>query len=91
MSISRTLLGLLESGPRHGYDLKRVLYEKFGHDRPLHYGDLRSMRTLTDRKSKGDPADQLIRDHALFHLEADPRRLQLTAARLDELRKAVTR
>src|SRR5690606_19806097 len=37
-----TLLGLLESGPRHGYDLKRAFDEKFGHDRPLHYGQVYS-------------------------------------------------
>jgi DNA-binding PadR family transcriptional regulator len=174
MSISHTLLGLLEAGPRHGYDLKRAFDEKFGHDRPLHYGQvystmsrllknglvevegieagggperkryaitdvgvtdvqrwlatpekpeeylqstlytkvvlalltrrhaaeildtqrsehLRSMRVLTDRKRKGDLVDQLICDHALFHLEADLRWLELTAARLDHLREAVTR
>ncbi|PPS67335.1 MULTISPECIES: PadR family transcriptional regulator [Streptomyces] len=174
MSIGHTLLGLLESGPRHGYDLKRAFDEKFGHDRPLHYGQvystmsrllknglvevggveagggperkryaitdagitdvqrwletpqkpgeylqsplytkvvlalltrrdaakildvqrseqLRGMRTLTDRKSKGDWADQLICDHALSHLAADLRWLEPTAARLDKLRKAVTR
>ncbi|WP_405684906.1 helix-turn-helix transcriptional regulator [Streptomyces sp. NBC_00057] len=168
MSIGHTLLGLLESGPRHGYDLKRTFDEKFGHDRPLHYGQvystmsrllknglvevdgiesgggperkryaiteagitdvgtwlaqpekpepylqstlytkvvlalltgrsaealldaqrtehLRLMRILTDRKRKGDLADQLICDHALFHLEADLRWLELTAARLDRL------
>ncbi|MDX3532359.1 PadR family transcriptional regulator [Streptomyces sp. ID05-39B] len=173
MSIGHTLLGLLESGPRHGYDLKRAFDDKFGHDRPLHYGQvystmsrllkhglvevdgieagggperkryaitdagitdvarwlatpekpepylqsalytkivlallthrdaadildtqrsehLRSMRILTDRKRKGDLADQLICDHALFHLEADLRWLELTAARLDKLREAVT-
>ncbi|MCX5054641.1 MULTISPECIES: PadR family transcriptional regulator [unclassified Streptomyces] len=173
MSIGNTLLGLLESGPRHGYDLKRAFDEKFGHDRPLHYGQvyatmsrllknglvevdgveagsgperrryaitdagisdverwlatperpepylqsllyskvvlalltrrnaadvldtqrsehLRSMRILTDRKRKGDFADQLICDHALFHLEADLRWLELTAARLDKLAGAVT-
>ncbi len=174
--IGHTLLGLLESGPpRHGYDLKRAFDEKFGHDRPLHYGQvystmsrllknglvevdgieagggperkryaiteagitdvdrwlatppekpepylqstlytkvvlallthrdaadildtqraehLRSMRILTDRKRKGDLADQLICDHALFHLEADLRWLELTAARLDKLRQAVAR
>src|SRR5256885_10326616 len=38
MSIGHTLLGLLESGPRHGYDLKRAYDERFGQDRPLHYG-----------------------------------------------------
>ena len=173
MSIGHTLLGLLESGPRHGYDLKRAFDEKFGHDRPLHYGQvystmsrllknglvevdgieagdgperkryaiteagitdvqqwlatpekpepylqstlytkvvlallthrdasgildtqrsehLRMMRILTDRKRKGDLADQLICDHALFHLEADLRWLELTAARLDRLAEAVT-
>ena len=172
MSIGHTLLGLLESGPRHGYDLKRTFDEKFGHDRPLHYGQvystmsrllknglvvvdgveseggperkryaitdagitdvsawlthpekpepylqstlytkvvlalltgrsasqlldtqraehLRLMRVLTDRKRKGDLADQLICDHALFHLEADLRWLELTAARLDKLAEVV--
>ncbi|MEU1054915.1 PadR family transcriptional regulator [Streptomyces sp. NPDC005876] len=174
MSIGHTLLGLLEAGPRHGYDLKRAFDEKFGHDRPLHYGQvystmsrllknglvevdgieagdgperkryaiteagvtdverwlatpekpepylqstlytkvvlalltqrdaadildnqraehLRGMRVLTDRKRKGDLADQLICDHALFHMEADLRWLELTAARLDKLRQAVAR
>ena len=175
MSISHTLLGLLqESGPRHGYDLKRAFDERFGHDRPLHYGQvystmsrllknglvevdgrepgggperkryaitdagitdvrrwlatpekpepylqstlytkvvlalltrrdaadildtqraehLRMMRILTDRKRKGDLADQLICDHALFHLEADLRWLELTAARLDKLAEVVNK
>ena len=172
-SIGHTLLGLLESGPRHGYDLKRAFDEKFGHHRPLHHGQvystmsrllknglvevdgiqagggperkryaitdagitdverwlatpekpepylqsalytkivlalltgrdaadildeqraehLRSMRILTDRKRRGDLADQLIYDHALFHLEADLRWLELTAARLDRLKATVT-
>ncbi|MFE5858399.1 MULTISPECIES: PadR family transcriptional regulator [unclassified Streptomyces] len=168
MSIGHTLLALLESGPRHGYDLKRAFDEKFGQDRPLHYGQvystmsrllknglvevdgmeagggperkryaiteagitdvslwltqpekpepylqstlytkvvialltgrsaaalldtqraehLRLMRVLTDRKRHGDLADQLICDHALFHLEADLRWLELTSTRLDRL------
>lgn len=172
MSISHTLLGLLETGPRHGYDLKRTFDEKFGHDRPLHYGQvystmsrllknglvevdgveteggperkryaitdagltdvdtwlatpekpepylqstlytklvlalltdrdgqtlldtqraehLRLMRELTRRKTGGDLADQLICDHALFHLEADLRWLETAAARLDKLAKEV--
>ncbi|MFC8275176.1 PadR family transcriptional regulator [Streptomyces sp. NPDC057271] len=174
MSIGHTLLGLLESGPRHGYDLKRAFDEKFGHDRPLHYGQvystmsrllknglvevdsieagegperkryaiteagvtdveqwlsrpekpepylqstlytkvvlalltgrgaaglldvqraehLRLMRDLTRRKKSGDLADQLICDHALFHLEADLRWLELTAARLDRLAEEIRR
>ncbi|TDC73836.1 PadR family transcriptional regulator [Streptomyces hainanensis] len=168
MSIGHTLLGLLESGPRHGYDLKRTFDTHFGQDRPLHYGQvystmsrllknglvevegiepgggperkryaitdagvtdvegwlatpekpepylqsllytkvvlalltgrdadtlldtqrsehLRLMRELTRRKSGGDLADQLVCDHALFHLEADLRWLELAAARLDRL------
>ncbi|MBO0654813.1 PadR family transcriptional regulator [Streptomyces triculaminicus] len=172
MSIGHTLLGLLEAGPRHGYDLKRAFDERFGQDRPLHYGQvystmsrllknglvevegieqgggpdrkryaitdagvtdvehwlaqpekpepylqstlytkivlalltgrdaarlldaqraehLRLMRALTERKRAGDLADQLICDHALFHLEADLRWLELTAARLGQLAKSV--
>ena len=50
---------------------------------------LEAMRELTRRKQGGDLADQLICDHALFHLEADLRWLELTAARLDALRGAV--
>jgi DNA-binding PadR family transcriptional regulator len=46
---------------------------------------LRVMRELTRRKASGDIADQLVCDHALFHLEADLRWLELTAARLDAL------
>ncbi len=167
MAIGPTFLGLLERGPRHGYDLKRAYDEHFGADRPLAYGQvystlarllkygfvtvdsepgagperkryaiteagvtdverwlgqperpepylqsalytkvvlalltgrsaaeildtqraehLRLMRDLTRRKTAGDIADQLICDHALFHLEADLRWLELTAARLDQL------
>ena len=167
------MLGLLEGGPRHGYELKRAYDERFGQDRPLHYGQvystlsrllrdglvevdgvepgsgperkryaitaegitdverwlatpenpepylrsalyakvvlslltgrrasdvldtqraahLRLMRVLTTRKQGGDLADQLVCDHALFHLEADLRWLELTAARLEQLRGQVT-
>jgi DNA-binding PadR family transcriptional regulator len=45
---------------------------------------LRLMRELTRRKNDGDLADQLICDHALFHLDADLRWLELTGARLDQ-------
>ncbi|WP_415644599.1 PadR family transcriptional regulator [Stackebrandtia soli] len=51
---------------------------------------LRLMRELTARKKTGDIADQLICDHALFHLEADLRWLELTSARLDKLASEVT-
>ncbi len=168
MSVGHTFLGLLESQPRHGYDLKRTYDESFSPDRPLAYGQvyatlarllkhglvvvdgleagggperkryaitdagvadvrswlaspekpepylhnvlftkvllalmtgraaseildvqrtehLRLMRELTRRKTSGDLPDRLICDHALFHLEADLRWLELTAERLDDL------
>lgn len=174
MSVSRTLLALLESNPSHGYDLKRAHDELFRSDRPLAYGQvyatlarllknglvtaegtaagegpdrklyaitdagvsdvdtwlgtpekpseylqntlytkvvlallsdrnadqvldaqrrehLTAMRQYTRRKESGDLADQLICDHALFHLDADLRWLDLTAARLAELRAQVAR
>ena len=50
---------------------------------------LASMRELTLRKTTGDLAEQLICDHALFHLEADLRWLELTTARLDALAATV--
>ena len=172
MAIGQTFLGLLETGPRHGYELKRTYDERFGGSRPLHYGQvystlsrllknglvevegiepgdgperkryavteagitdvvtwlttpekpepylqntlytkvvlalmtgrsasdlldsqrsehLRLMRELTRRKAHGDLSDQLICDHALFHLEADLRWLELAAARLDRLAEEV--
>ena len=171
MSVAPALLGLLQSGPRHGYDLKRAYDERFGQSRPLAYGQvyatlarllrnglvevesepgdgpdrkryaitdagvsdveqwlaqpekpepylqstlytkvvlalltgrdaaavldtqraehLRLMRELTRRKADGDLADQLVCDHALFHLEADLRWLELTAARLEQLAATV--
>ena len=49
------------------------------------------MRELTRRKTAGDLADQLICDFALFHLEADLRWIDLTAARLDQLAVEVKR
>ncbi len=40
MSVSRTLLGLLETGSTHGYDLKRAHDELFRSERPLAYGQV---------------------------------------------------
>lgn len=40
--MGQTLLGLLESQPSYGYDLKRAYDEKFGHGRPAHYGQIYS-------------------------------------------------
>jgi DNA-binding PadR family transcriptional regulator len=52
---------------------------------------LRTMRELTKRKTRGDVADALTADFALFHLEADLRWIELTGARLDTLRKELER
>jgi len=52
---------------------------------------LRLMRELTRRKTAGDLTDQLICDHALFHLEAALRWWELPAARLDDLAARVRR
>ncbi len=50
---------------------------------------LRRMRELTEIKRKGGLVDALLADHGLFHLEADLRWIDLTAARLDALAKEV--
>ncbi|HEU5267873.1 MAG TPA: PadR family transcriptional regulator [Jatrophihabitans sp.] len=50
---------------------------------------LQRMRELTARRRTGNVVDGLLADHALFHLEADLRWIDLTAARLDALAKVV--
>ncbi|HEY7015267.1 MAG TPA: PadR family transcriptional regulator [Streptosporangiaceae bacterium] len=46
---------------------------------------LARMRALTDMKRTGGLIDGLLADHGLFHLEADLRWIDTTAARLDAL------
>ena len=50
---------------------------------------LQRMRELTELKRSGTSIDALLADHGLFHLEADLRWIDLTAARLDSLAAAV--
>lgn len=50
---------------------------------------LRRMRELTELKQRGSLVDALLADHGLFHLEADLRWIDLTAARLAALTKEV--
>jgi DNA-binding PadR family transcriptional regulator len=52
---------------------------------------LQRMRELTEVKRSGDMVDALLADHGLFHLEADLRWIDLTAARLAQLAKEVGR
>jgi hypothetical protein len=49
------------------------------------------MRELTEIKRSGGLIDGLLADHGLFHLEADLRWIDTTAARLDALRREVRR
>jgi DNA-binding PadR family transcriptional regulator len=52
---------------------------------------LRRMRELTEVRRSGDVVDALLADHGLFHLEADLRWIDLTAARLSALAELVAR
>jgi DNA-binding PadR family transcriptional regulator len=52
---------------------------------------LQRMRELTDLKRTGGAIDSLLADHGLFHLEADLRWIDLTAARLQALAELVRR
>jgi DNA-binding PadR family transcriptional regulator len=49
------------------------------------------MRELTEARRKGGTADALLADHALFHVEADLRWIDLTTARLAALAEEVRR
>jgi DNA-binding PadR family transcriptional regulator len=172
MSTAYALLGLLESAPSHGYELKRSFDARFGGDKPLPFGQvyatlgrlerdgraivvgveagegperkryaitdqgvtdlerwlaeaevpephlqtilfskvvlallskrnasavldaqraahLTRMRELTELRRTSELPQSLLADYALFHLEADLRWLELTAARLDELGREV--
>jgi DNA-binding PadR family transcriptional regulator len=50
---------------------------------------LQRMRELTELKHSGGVVDTLLADHGLFHLEADLRWIDLTAARLEMLAEVV--
>ena len=50
---------------------------------------LQRMRELTEIERKGGLIDRMLADHGLFHLEADLRWIDQTAARLEALAKEV--
>lgn len=52
---------------------------------------LEKMRELTRVKREGTLAEALLSDYSMFHLEADLRWIEMTAARLDSLSKEVRR
>ena len=60
MSVPLTLLGLLERGPSHGYDLKRDYDAHFGQGRPLRYSQVYATlsRLARDGKAVAGPVEQ---------------------------------
>jgi DNA-binding PadR family transcriptional regulator len=52
---------------------------------------IQRMRVLTEHKRTGGAMEVLLADHALFHLEADLRWIDVTEARLDALKEMVRR
>jgi DNA-binding PadR family transcriptional regulator len=60
MSVPLTLLGLLERGPSHGYDLKRDYDAYFGLGRPLRYSQVYATlsRLARDGKTVPGPVEQ---------------------------------
>lgn len=74
---AKVVLALMLGRPAADYlDLQRAAH-------------LQRMRELTDLKEHGDLMDTLLADHGLYHLEADLRWIDHTAARLDVLAQAV--
>jgi DNA-binding PadR family transcriptional regulator len=49
------------------------------------------MRELTEHRRTADLGERLLVDYALFHLDADLRWIDMTAARLDPLAKEIAR
>ena len=73
MLFAKVVLALMLDRPAEGYlDTQRAAH-------------LQRMRELTELKRTGGLVDALLADHGLFHLEADLRWIDLTAARLDAL------
>jgi DNA-binding PadR family transcriptional regulator len=60
VSVPLTLLGLLERGPSHGYDLKRDYDAYFGRGRPLRYSQVYATlsRLARDGKAVAGPIEQ---------------------------------
>jgi len=77
MLFAKVVLALMTQRPAETYlDTQRAAH-------------LRLMRELTELKRTGNVIDGLLADHGLFHLEADLRWIDLTAARLDVLAEQV--
>ncbi len=57
MSVPHTLLGLLERGPRHGYELKRDYDTYFGRQKPLPFGQVYATLARLTRDGKVEPGE----------------------------------
>ncbi len=74
---AKVVLALMTGRPAETYlDIQRAAH-------------MQRMRDLTELKRAGNVVDTLLADHGLFHLEADLRWIDLTAARLEALAKVV--
>jgi len=74
---AKVTLALLLGRPAEGYlDVQRAAH-------------LQRMRELTELRRTAGIVDALLADHGLFHLEADLRWIDVTAARLQSLAEAV--
>jgi DNA-binding PadR family transcriptional regulator len=74
---TKVVLALMLGQPAGSYlDLQRAAH-------------LRRMRELTELKDRGGVIDTVLADYGLYHLEADLRWIDHTAARLDTLARAV--
>jgi DNA-binding PadR family transcriptional regulator len=75
----KTILAILLQRPAESYlDAQR-------------HAHLARMRELTAVRREAPFLDALLADHAIFHLEADLRWIELTSARLDQLAKEIKR
>jgi DNA-binding PadR family transcriptional regulator len=73
----KVVLALMSGRPAEGYlDAQRAAH-------------MARMRELTELRRSTSLVDALLADHGLFHLEADLRWIELTAARLDALAREV--
>ena len=57
MSASHALLGLLEQGPTYGYTLKHDYDERFGHEKPLAFGQVYSSLARFERHGWAEVLD----------------------------------
>lgn len=81
MSVPHAVLGLLQQGPRHGYDLKRLVDRYFAPDHPVAFAQIYA--TLARLEARGR-----VRLESVERAEGpDRRRYAITDEGLDELER----